>query len=867
MKKLLSFTLIALMILVGCEKYDDSGIRTDIKELNDRITALENWQQQANRNISSLQSIVDALSGADYVVSVSDIVDNNGNVIGCSFQFAKGGKKEIYYNNAPTPAIGVKIHSDGIYYWTLNGEWLFDENGNKVRAQGLDGANGSNGTNGTDGKNGTDGAPGVTPKLKILDGYWYVTYDNGENWSKIGVAADTNVQGVCIFKSVTVSDSYITFVLADGSSFAIPYGDKLNISFSETETASLRINSTTEIGYEVTSSTSSVDIEVIGTSDIYAVVIPNDSSKLKGKIKITAGESLNDESKVVVLVTNGNKVIMRSLIFKNEILEIRDNTNRTISADGGNITLEFLSNLEYDVIISDNAKSWISVADNRAVTKQTVLLNIAKNTGDPRTGTVTIKSRNSDLKIVYTISQQVSNSIYLQENNGIMPGAGFLTAEYPADDPYSGVPMVVDNDITTQYEISGKSDFSFIWEGDTAQSVGRLYLHFGTDVSKHPKDLAFYYSDDGKQWNFFLGCGTTGDFTVLDQECNETSRHKYWKVTITNSTAIETIAVAEIRFYPAAEIETFSTFEDVVRNASHFTASNSTPMGNHYENKHITTNEDKIWLSTASNEPALLGSAPGYTLRPYTVDLYPFGEPLPADVNQHGIGDCSALAVFAEMAYLCPDFIKSIIKDNNDGTYTVKMFDPQGQRIDVTVQSTFLGDNNGIGASSGKYGEANWATVLEKAIMKWNYIYQVNPDIMGIGSEHVAPLFTGEGNSFAYYPETLTAANLKKAVNFCLEERMLVIGGFRIGGLMVGQYQTVTAHAYSFMYSTNTSALFTMRNPWGTSPGSSDGREDGVLDITDDGIVPPTIDIRVIYPGIAKQYAKEILSPYAPPQW
>lgn len=35
-------------------------------------------------------------------------------------------------------------------------------------------------------------------------------------------------------------------------------------------------------------------------------------------------------------------------------------------------------------------------------------------------------------------------------------------------------------------------------------------------------------------------------------------------------------------------------------------------------------------------------------------------------------------------------------------------------------------------AASGKKGEATWATILEKAIMKWNYIYQVNPDINGI---------------------------------------------------------------------------------------------------------------------------------------
>ena len=260
-------------------------------------------------------------------------------------------------------------------------------------------------------------------------------------------------------------------------------------------------------------------------------------------------------------------------------------------------------------------------------------------------------------------------------------------------------------------------------------------------------------------------------------------------------------------------------------------------------------------------------SSPGYTLRPYTVTLYPFGEPVPADINQHGVGDCSALAVFADMAYLFPDFIKSIITDHGDGTYTVAMFDPQGKAVDVTIQSTFLGDDNGLGATSGKNGEANWATVLEKAIMKWNYIYQVNPDIYGIGSEHVAPLFTGEGNSFAFSPNVLSPKQLKQAVEIALNNQMIVIGGFTQGDIDVGYGpRTVTAHAFSFMLSTDEDALFSMRNPWGNSPGGT-STDDGILNIFDNNVIPPLIDLRIIYPGAAKDYALKELSPYNPPQY
>ena len=95
---------------------------------------------------------------------------------------------------------------------------------------------------------------------------------------------------------------------------------------------------------------------------------------------------------------------------------------------------------------------------------------------------------------------------------------------------------------------------------------------------------------------------------------------------------------------------------------------------------------------------------------------------------------------------------------------------------------------------------------------------------------------------------------------------MIVIGGFTTSGLSVGSSQTVTMHAYSFFYSNQSSAMFAMRNPWGWSP-PTDAKDDGILNIEDDGVVPPTIDLRIIYPGAAANYAKETLSPYIPPVW
>jgi hypothetical protein len=278
-----------------------------------------------------------------------------------------------------------------------------------------------------------------------------------------------------------------------------------------------------------------------------------------------------------------------------------------------------------------------------------------------------------------------------------------------------------------------------------------------SDGSKHPETFYIETSNNGKSWNG-LGWG----LVIGDEDMAYTVGHgleivvsQFLKFNFEGTHGGSTLQISEL-FLEEKDIS-INSFEELLNWSSQSSYSSQTPMGRHYENRHVTTDADRDWLATASNEPDLLPSASGYTLRSYAVNLYPFGEPVPADINQHGIGDCSALAVLAELAYRFPDFIKSIITDHKDGTYTVAMYDPQGNPVNVRVQSTFLGDNNGIGASTGKKGEANWATVMEKAIMKWNKIYQANPDINGIGSEHVAPLFTGEGNSFAIIPDDLFA--------------------------------------------------------------------------------------------------------------
>ena len=249
---LLSAVLATTLAFTSCQ-FDDSDIwdkfgemEESIRDHEQRISALEELCKQMNTNIEALQALVDALEKRDYVTNVSE-VRSNGEVIGYTISFGKSDTITIYHGedgkDGYTPQIGVMKDTDNIYYWTLDGEWLLDGKGNKIKAVGTDGADGKDGqdgTSGTDGKDGADGKNGVTPQLKIENDYWYVSYDNGATWVQLGKATGNDgVNGEngedsdSIFKSVTQDDEYVYFNLADGTMITLPKHDKENIQFED----------------------------------------------------------------------------------------------------------------------------------------------------------------------------------------------------------------------------------------------------------------------------------------------------------------------------------------------------------------------------------------------------------------------------------------------------------------------------------------------------------------------------------------------------------------------------------------------------------------------------------------------------------
>ena len=119
-----------------------------------------------------------------------------------------------------------------------------------------------------------------------------------------------------MFRKVTQDDENVYFTLADGTVLTLPKQSVLSVSFAQGNTVYAAAGLTTEVDYTVTSSLSSVTVEAIGSGDIKALALPASSGALYGKIRITVGDTIDDYSKVVVLVSNGNRIIMSTISIK-----------------------------------------------------------------------------------------------------------------------------------------------------------------------------------------------------------------------------------------------------------------------------------------------------------------------------------------------------------------------------------------------------------------------------------------------------------------------------------------------------------------------------------------------------------------------
>ena len=275
MKKELVMSLGLALSCLACSKYDDSALNERLAKLEQRVGAIEEKVRVANEDVKTLKSLVSASTQGKTITEVKktdegyDLIFSDKQVI--SIKMGRNGA------DGHSPKISV-AQDGGVYYWQLDGQWLRDAQGQKVRVsgetgpvgpvgpqgpqgpKGQDGAVGPQGPQGPQGPKGQDGTAstqgtpgqagpqgprgdkgetgpqgvagqdGKTPKLRINAGKWEVSY--GDNhWTQVEVVSDT---GWDVFKKIEETEKEVVITLKSGGTI------KLN---KQTKSPSIPLNS------------------------------------------------------------------------------------------------------------------------------------------------------------------------------------------------------------------------------------------------------------------------------------------------------------------------------------------------------------------------------------------------------------------------------------------------------------------------------------------------------------------------------------------------------------------------------------------------------------------------------------------------
>lgn len=232
-RRICAVLLFAAAALTGCE-YDDSQLRKEVKDLQDRMDKLETWCNDVNNRIGLLQGLVTALEEQDFVVGVTSVMEN-GKEVGYTITFTKSAPITILHgregakgdkgdkgDTGTAPVIGVKQDTDGNYYWTVKtgeGEpvWMTDAAGQKIPTA------------------------GKTPVVSVaefegvlywqIDGEWLLS--NGSKVPATGEPGDS----VFAENGVDTTDpENVTFALADGTTITLPRATTVTVGFDSYDT-------------------------------------------------------------------------------------------------------------------------------------------------------------------------------------------------------------------------------------------------------------------------------------------------------------------------------------------------------------------------------------------------------------------------------------------------------------------------------------------------------------------------------------------------------------------------------------------------------------------------------------------------------
>ena len=279
----------AVVVASSCTK-DLDDLDQSLYDLELRVTQLEVALQSARFDIKALQILAKAQDAAVKVVSVTP---TDGGVIvtlsnNQSFTLLSGTNGTDGVN---AKALSIAQDTDGIWYWTVGGEWMLDASGQKciVNSSGI-----------------TDG---ITPQIRANDGSWEVSLDGGKTWTVL--CADRYAPSSI---KITETEDSVSFKLGDGSEIVLGKVSPFLLSIATTD-YKVEGGEVLEIPYTVKGVNGGYGMSIYFASEGYSASIDKAASIIK--VAVPAGTK-GGSVIVCAMKDDTGQVSAQSLSFTNK---------------------------------------------------------------------------------------------------------------------------------------------------------------------------------------------------------------------------------------------------------------------------------------------------------------------------------------------------------------------------------------------------------------------------------------------------------------------------------------------------------------------------------------------------------------------
>jgi hypothetical protein len=226
----------------------------------------------------------------------------------------------------------------------------------------------------------------------------------------------------------------------------------------------------------------------------------------------------------------------------------------------------------------------------------------------------------------------------------------------------------------------------------------------------------------------------------------------------------------------------------------------------------------------ASSLP-VAANPPDATYQPTSGPLWGSGPQPSQDVKQSAtLGDCYLMA---SLASLSPEAAKDMVRDNQDGTYTVRLYAPNDQG---KLEPTFVRVTGDLPTPphAGYDDNQKWVAIVEKAAAAQAGSYSALAGDQNTTYFNTPTLVSGRPTVAYYAPATGADTVYDRIQAADSQGRPIFVGTF---DPVEGTYAN---HAYSVLgvrTDENGQRYVELRNPWGYSESGNDGNNDGIFEM------------------------------------